>query len=57
MIPISYRKLRGVTIRYDFKIDNDKTNILTDATTKDLHLQISIYLIYLNGYLLILRLI
>ena len=38
MTPMSYKQLRGMTIGYEYKTNTDTTNILREATTKDLHL-------------------
>ena len=36
--PESFKKLRGLTIGYEYKTDTDSANILRKATNYDLHL-------------------
>jgi hypothetical protein len=38
MPPLSNKKLRSMTIGYEYKTNTDSSNILREATTKDLHL-------------------
>jgi len=38
MTPISYKRLKGSAIGYEYRTNTDATNILRDVTTKDLYL-------------------
>ena len=38
MTPMSHKLLRGFSVGYEYKTNSDSSNILSDVTTKDLHL-------------------